>query len=190
MSCTFCWHSPRYCIRLKLWAALASTPSRFSFLTTQEMSLCWAQPILPTLTQPTRMARPRLRSNTPVRTPDRPVHPGNLIQLSVTGAGATNPFMPEGQLPGSASTVMPSAVLTAAIGGKDGRVVSQTIYSSLCFQTTPVYRANSAAIGTNQHARQRAGMPNPLHLPPWLVGSFHTRNLRVARNGKCTLPLA
>ena len=72
-----------------------------------------------------------LLDDTPINTPDRPVRPGDLIHIAVTGAGSTSPAIPEGQFPSPGNPVTATAVITAAIGGKDARVVSQTLSTSL-----------------------------------------------------------
>ena len=49
----------------------------------------------------------------------------------MTGAGVTSPVIPEGQLPSPGKLIATTAVITAAIGGKDARVVSQTLSTNL-----------------------------------------------------------
>ena len=60
-----------------------------------------------------------LLDDAPINCPDRPARPGDLIHVTVTGAGVTSPVIPEGQLPSPGKLIATTAVITAAIGVTD-----------------------------------------------------------------------
>jgi uncharacterized protein (TIGR03437 family) len=58
---------------------------------------------------------------------DNPVQSGDHIRLSIVGAGKTDPEVPAGELPPDGVVAVPRIPVTAYVGGKPARVVSQAL---------------------------------------------------------------
>ena len=69
--------------------------------------------------------RVALKADGSAVTAANPVASGDIVRVTLTGAGVTNPPIAEGLLPDPGVTVSPTAVLQVAIGGKPATIVGQ-----------------------------------------------------------------